>query len=334
MGMENTTRPSVAVVIPCYKVSTKILGVLSSIGPEVSRIYVVDDQCPEKTGSMVQARQQDSRVKVIFHEKNLGVGGATLTGFHAALDDGIDIAVKVDGDGQMDPALVPLITEPLLAGQADFAKGNRFHTPRNLRQMPTVRLAGNAGISFIAKLTNGYWNVMDTTNGFIGIHTSLLPFLDTDKIEKRYFFENDLLFRLSLVRAVVHEIPMLAHYGDEVSNLSVTRSLLTFPAKFFTRFWKRIFYRYFLRDFNAASLLMVLGTLLTVGGISFGLYKWHLAEQAGVTATSGTVMLAGLPVILGFQMLLYAVLFDTTAVPTQPIHQALRKQWKMEKSRK
>ncbi len=333
MGSENTLRPTVAVVIPSYRVSAKILGVLAAIGAEVDRIYVVDDQCPERSGVLVKEKSRDPRVKVIFLSQNQGVGGATLSGFQAALDDGFDIAVKLDGDGQMDPALIPLITEPLVTGQADFAKGNRFYSPKNLRQMPLIRLAGNAGISFVAKLTNGYWNVMDTTNGFIGIHTSLLPFLETDKIEKRYFFENDILFRLSLIRAVVQEMPMLAHYGDETSNLSVTKSFFTFPGKFFTRFWKRIFYRYFLRDFNAASLSMLLGTLLTVGGVAFGLYKWYLAERAGVTATSGTVMLAGLPVILGFQMLLYAVLYDTTAVPTQPIHQALRRQWKIEKSR-
>jgi len=327
----NAPLPKAAVVIPSYKVSAHILGVLSRIGPEIQRIFVVDDNCPEQTGAMVVRDCRDPRVKVIFHERNLGVGGASLTGFQAALEEGIEIAVKVDGDGQMDPALIPVLLEPLQNGNADFSKGNRFFSPRNLSGMPITRLLGNAGISFIAKLTNGYWNVMDTTNGFLAIHTSLLPYLDAEKIEKRYFFENDLLFRLGLLRAVVQEVPMVAVYGDETSNLSVSRSLFSFPLKFFVRFLKRIFYRYFLRDFNAASLLLVLGTLAMAWGAVFGAIKWYVAESAGVTATSGTVMLAGLPIILGFQMVLYAVLYDISSVPTQPIHRALLRQLRARK---
>jgi dolichol-phosphate mannosyltransferase len=322
--MGKTHQSLVAVVVPCYKVSAQICGVLNAIGPEVDKIYVVDDQCPESSGALVEQKIKDPRVKVIFLPENLGVGGATLAGFHAAFEDKVEIAVKLDGDGQMDPSLIPLLIQPLLAGQADFTKGNRFYSPRHLRQMPAIRLIGNAGISFIAKLTTGYWNVMDTTNGFIGIQTALLPFLEAERMEKRYFFENDLLFRLCLLRAVVQEVPMSAQYGEEKSNLSVSKSLLSFPLKFLTRFWSRIFYRYFLRDFNAASLMFLFGSLFTLGGALFGIYKWHVAESAGLTATSGTVMLAGLPIILGFQMLLYAILYDITTVPTQPIYPALR----------
>lgn len=322
----SSLQPKAAVVIPSFKVAAHILGVLSRIGPEVQRIFVVDDKCPENTGELVARECRDPRVKVIFHERNLGVGGASLTGFMAALDEGIEIAVKLDGDGQMNPALIPILLEPLLSGEADFAKGNRFFSPHNLSEMPAVRLLGNAAISFIAKLTTGYWNVMDTTNGFLALHTSLLPFLDVAKIERRYFFENDLLFRLGLLRAVVREVPMVAVYGDEVSNLSISRSLFSFPGKFLSRFLKRIFYRYFLRDFNVASLMLVLGSLFTVWGAVFGLYNWYVAESVGNVATSGTVMLAGLPIILGFQMLLYAVLFDITSIPVKVIHGALDRQ--------
>lgn len=314
---------SIAVVIPCYKVSAQIFGVLEAIGPEVHKIYVVDDACPQKSGALVQERNRDPRVRVVQLPKNLGVGGATLAGFQAALDDGVQIVIKLDGDGQMNPAFIPALIEPLTHGEADFSKGNRFFGPRYLKEMPLIRLIGNAGISLIAKLTTGYWNVMDTTNGYFAMHTSLLPFLEVQKLEKRYFFENDLLYRLSLLRAVVQDVPMAAIYGDEESNLSVSWSLLTFPWKFLRRFIGRIFYRYFLRDFNAASIWLVLGSVFLGWGVIFGAMKWQLSRQIGVAATSGTVMLAGLPVILGFQMLLSAVLYDLSTVPSRPIHRSL-----------
>ena len=112
-----------AVVIPCYRVREQILKVLATIEPQVTRIYVVDDQCPEQTGKFVESQIRDPRVKVLYNKTNLGVGGAVITGYRAAIQDGADILVKIDGDGQMDPSLVQLFVEPILAGRADYVKG-------------------------------------------------------------------------------------------------------------------------------------------------------------------------------------------------------------------
>lgn len=310
---------TVAVVIPCYKVKGFILGVIERIGAEVSAIYVVDDACPEQSGDFVKNNCRDPRVRVIYQPANSGVGGATIRGLEEAFREDHQIGVKIDGDGQMDPAILPRFTAPIAEGRADYTKGNRFHSPRSLTGMPKARLIGNAGLSFLSKATTGYWNVMDPTNGYFALHLALLPNLEPQKLARRYFFENDLLFRLGLVRAVVLDIPMHASYGEEKSNLSIVHSLTTFPPKFFGRLAKRIFYQYFLRDFHLGSVLLLAGGGLLGGGIAFGLYHWLLSWQSGHVASSGTVMLAALPTMLGFQMVLFTLLFDVLMVPRTPV---------------
>lgn len=310
----------IAVVIPSYRVRNKILSVIERIGPEVARVFVVDDKCPENSGKHVQENCKDPRVQVIFQEQNEGVGGATLRGFLAAEKAGCQIAVKLDGDGQMDARFIPVLVRPILEGKADYAKGNRFFSPRALQGMPKVRLLGNAGISFLAKITTGYWSTMDPTNGYVAIHTALLPLLEVEKISHRYFFENDLLFRLGLIRAAVVDVPMRALYADESSSLSVIHSLFVFPGKFAVRFLKRIFYRYFLRDFSVGSVLLVASVFLMTVGAAFGVYHWEQSAKTGALASSGTVMLAALPVLLGFQMLIFVLLYDILTVPRDPLH--------------
>jgi dolichol-phosphate mannosyltransferase len=139
---------SIAVVIPCYRVTAHVMNVIDRIGPEVSMIYAVDDACPDQSGKHILDNSKDPRVKVLFHERNKGVGGAVMTGYRAAMAADADVIVKVDGDGQMDPALIPVIARPVIDGRADYAKGNRFHSIWNVRQMPRIRLFGNAALSF------------------------------------------------------------------------------------------------------------------------------------------------------------------------------------------
>lgn len=309
----------IAVVIPSYKVKKHILHVISRIGQEVSAIYVVDDQCPEQTGTFVLEKCHDPRVKVLFHEVNQGVGGAMITGYKQALKDGHEVIVKIDGDGQMDPALLPMFVQPILDGKADYTKGNRFFHLSGVKNMPAMRLFGNALLSFVNKVVNGYWDIVDPNNGYTAIHTNVLKFLPLDKIETRYFFESDMLFRLNTVRAVVWDIPMDAMYGDEESNLRITRVLLEFPPKYFSRFIKRIFYNYFLRDFNVGSLELVCGTCLTLFGGLFGMKNALKYASLGIEAPSGTVMAAALPVILGFQLLLSALSYDISNIPRHPL---------------
>lgn len=310
----------IAVVIPSYKVKRHVLDVIKHIGPEVCRIYVVDDCCPDGSGDFVAENCSDPRVTVLRNEQNQGVGGAVMTGYLAAIEDGMDIMVKLDGDGQMDPKLIPDFVEPIVRGEADYTKGNRFFDLEEIRAMPKMRLFGNAVLSFMTKLSSGYWNLFDPTNGYTAIHREVAKHLPMKKISRRYFFETDLLFRLNTLRAVVVDVPMDAKYGDEVSNLRIGKIIGEFMAKHARNFFKRIFYNYYLRDMSLASIELPLGALLVLFGRVFGIYNWIVAASHGATTSAGTVMLSALPIILGLQLILAFLGHDISTVPTRPFH--------------
>ena len=185
--------------------------------------------------------------------------------------------------------------------------------------MPKLRVLGNTLLSFANKLISGYWDLMDPANGFTAIHRTALSAVPLDKIDPRYFFESDMLFRLNVARAVVADLPMRAVYADEKSNLRIGRVLLVFPWQYLNRFVKRLCFNYFLRDFNAGTLALLFGLLLVASGTVFGLYHWMAGDFSGTEATAGTVMLAALPVILGFQLLLFFLQFDIMSVPKRPL---------------
>jgi dolichol-phosphate mannosyltransferase len=313
----------IAVVIPSYKVTRHILDVIGRIGADCERIYVVDDGCPEGSGKHVEAECRDRRVRVIYHEQNRGVGGATLTGYRAAIADGADVIVKLDGDGQMDPALIPRLVQPILSGEADYTKGNRFYDLEGLRAMPALRLFGNAGLSFMNKLSSGYWNLFDPTNGLTAIHGKIARALPLDKLSARWFFESDMLFRLGILRAAVHDVPMPAVYADEKSSLQIHRVLFVFAWNHIRNTLKRLFYSYYLRDFSVASIELLLGPLLFGFGLWVGVAHWIEGARTGQFASSGTVMLAALPILTGVQFILAFLGYDVRNIPTHAIHRRL-----------
>jgi dolichol-phosphate mannosyltransferase len=309
----------IAVVIPCFKVRKKILAVLAKIGPEVDKIFVVDDCCPEDTGQHVVSHARDARVSVIFHEQNQGVGGAVLTGYAAAMAAGASIAVKLDGDGQMDPALIRAFIAPLERFEADYTKGNRFYSLYNVRKMPGLRLFGNTALGFMTKISSGYWRIFDPTNGYTAVRISTLKYLEFKNISKRYFFETDMLINLGSIRAVVRDIPMEAMYDDEQSSLKISDVAGYFLWHHTKETVKRITYRYFLRDFNIGSLNLFVGLLLFSFGVTFGGWQWLKSAETGIFASNGAVMIGAVPIILGFQLLLSFINYDVSAEPTIPL---------------
>lgn len=317
----------IAVIVPCYKVEKHILPLLEKIPSLVDRIYCVDDACPNGTGKLVERECRDPRVRVLYHSNNLGVGGAVKTGYRAAFEEGNDIGVKIDGDGQMDAALIPRFVDPLLKGECDYTKGNRFYSLDDTKGMPVVRLFGNAVLSFFSKLSTGYWNLFDPTNGYTAIHLSLLKALQLDKVSNRYFFESDMLFRLGINRCVVKDVIMRANYGSERSNLKVLKIFVPFLWGHFRNFNKRLFYNYYLRDFQVASIEFFLGPMLLIAGTAYAVYQWNVALETGVSATAGTVMIGALPIIIGMQFILSALGFDLQNIPKTPLHLALHEQF-------
>ena len=310
----------VAVVIPCFRVTRHILDVLSAIGPEVWRIYIVDDKCTERSGDYIEGNSKDPRVVVLRHDFNQGVGAAVMTGYRAAINDGACIIVKIDGDGQMDPALISDFIAPLLTGEADYTKGNRFFDLEQIGAMPYARIFGNAALSLLTKFSSGYWDIFDPTNGYTAIHAEVAKRLPFNKISNRYFFESDMLFRLNILRAVVVDIPMAAKYGDEVSNLKISKVISEFLLKHLRNMLKRIFYNYYLRDLTVASIQLPLGLLLMVCGVSIGAHHWLIAAELGTSTSNGIVMLAALPTLLGTQFLLAFLSYDIGNVPRRVLH--------------
>lgn len=317
-------KSTIAVVIPSYKVCKHILTVIEKIGPEVDRIYVIDDCCPDGSGDFVEGSCRDSRVSVIRHTENQGVGGAVMSGYKAAIEDGADVIVKIDGDGQMDPGLIHDFIAPIVNGEADYTKGNRFFDLEALRAMPKTRLFGNAVLSFMTKFSSGYWNLFDPTNGYTAIHSDAARHLPLSKISRRYFFETDILFRLNILRAVVVDIPMDAKYDDEVSGLKISKILGEFFVKHLRNSFKRIFYSYYLRDMSLASIELPVGVILLIFGVLFGTYSWVGSISNGLPNSSGTVMLSALPVIVGLQLVLAFLGHDINSVPDRPFHRLKR----------
>lgn len=310
----------IAVVIPCFKVCNHILNVISRIGPEICRIYTIDDCCPNASGDVIEKNCSDHRVRIIRNSENQGVGGAVLAGYQVAIDDGMEIIVKIDGDGQMDPNLIPAFVAPILAGEADYTKGNRFFDLDGIRMMPKVRLFGNAMLSFMTKLSSGYWDLFDPTNGYTAIHKDVVQRLPFNKISRRYFFETDMLFRLNTLRAVVVDIPMNAKYADEVSNLKIKKIVGEFFIKHIRNFGKRIFYNYYLRDMSLASIELPLGLLMMFFGIVFGGYHWIDSARYGLSTPVGTVILAAIPLVMGLQFILAFLAYDISSMPRRVLH--------------
>jgi glycosyltransferase involved in cell wall biosynthesis len=315
--------PAIAVVIPAYKAATHIRTVLANIPQFIRHVIVVDDGSPDDTTELVSA-WADPRVRLVSLSRNHGVGGAVLTGYDVALKLGAEIIVKMDSDDQMDPSyLLPLIM-PIFLGEADYAKGNRFLNARQLKKMPFMRRLGNIGLSFFTKLSSGYWNVFDPTNGYTAIHASVISLIDRTAIAHRYFFESSMFLELGLLRAVVQDVYIPARYAGEVSYLSKRKALMEFPWRLIRGFLRRLWVQHFVCDFGIFSILFTFGLLMLSFGLTFGIYHLIHSAQLGIATPTGTIMLAVLPIILGVQFLLQCILLDVQNVPKIPIHPKLK----------
>lgn len=310
----------IAAVIPCYRVEREITSVIASLPRYIKHIIVVDDASPDATAELVmKSAIKDRRIILIQHERNQGVGGAMLTGFRKALELEAQVVVKIDGDGQMDPADLPDLLNPLIHNEADYAKGNRFRDFQALQKMPLVRRIGNMALGFLTKAATGYWNIFDPTNGFVAINAHVLAQLPLNKIDRSYFFETSMLAHLYLLGAVVRDVPMPARYRGEVSNLSIHRTLLDFPFKLLRVFARRLILKNLIYDFSMTSIYLLTGIPLLLFGLIFGIIKWVDYASRNLPAPTGTVMLPTLSVLVGIQFLIAAIEIDLRSTPRSPI---------------
>jgi glycosyltransferase involved in cell wall biosynthesis len=304
----------IAVVVPAYNVENQIGEVLRTVKSFVDHIIVVDDASTDQTYFRAKD-SEDKRVIVLRHSDNQGVGGAMVTGFRMAMKLDANVVIKIDGDGQMDVLHLKRLIEPLISDGYSYAKGNRFLHSYDLEKMPKVRLLGNFSMTFLTKLASGYWHIFDPQNGFIAIRVDALEDLDFNRIAKRYFFENDMLVNLNVHNHRVKDVAMPAIYGNESSSMRIHRVLFSFPFYLFRRFWYRIYQKYVLRDFSPIALFLFLGLPLVLWGAGFGAYIWWRGLTAGEPATAGTVMLGVLPFLVGFELLLQAMILDIHETP-------------------
>ena len=304
----------VAVAIPAYRAAKTVGGVVASLPAWIDFVVVVNDASPDDTAAALEAIK-DPRLTVIHHDKNRGVGGAMITAFRKVIDLGADVVVKLDSDGQMDPTEIGRLLDAIAKGGFDYAKGNRFLHSEALESMPKHRLIGSLALTFLTKLASGYWHIFDPQNGFIACRVDVLKHIDLDSITSSYFFENDMLVHLNILQRRVTDIPMPARYGTEQSSMRIWRIMVSFPIRLFFRFWKRIYQRYVLRDFSPVAVFLSLGLPMLLWGPGFGAYAWYQSATSGIVTTAGTVMIAALPLIIGFQLVLQAIVLDIQSTP-------------------
>lgn len=315
----NDIERSIWVVLPCYNVAEHIKGVVSSVPAYVSGIVAVNDASKDQTLILLEELKSDPRIHILHNQINLGVGGSTKRGFEYAFNHGAEIVVKIDGDGQMNPSNIVDLVEPIIGKRADYVKGNRFINTDQVIAMPKLRLVGNLALSFLTKLSSGYWEIFDPNNGFVAISKRAFNLIPPGKVDNRYFFESDMLFRLHLARAVIQDVPIPTSYGSEISGLSEVKSVFEFGYKHYRNFLKRILIEYYLRDFNLGSLQLPLGLGLSLFGGVYGVTNFIHFQALNLQTPTGTQILVAMSLLSGLQLLLSFFAFDISNSPKKPI---------------
>jgi glycosyltransferase involved in cell wall biosynthesis len=300
---------SLAAVIPAYRAAASITDLVQRIPEYTDWIIIVDDASPDDLYEVV-CKIPNQRVILLRHESNQGVGGATVTGFKKALELGAELIAKVDADGQMDPQYLDRFVRMVTVHGCDYVKANRFGHFAALKSMPMARLIGNILLTFLTKMASGCWNVFDSQNGYVLITRKILCALNLDRIDRGYSFENSMLINLNIVRARIGEVYLPTRYGDEVSSMSLWRIVSTFPFYLFRGFLYRIYHKYLFRSLSPFALLFGFGLVAMAWGTVWGGYAWLQSFRSGVVATTGTIILALLPLLLGWSSLLQALVLD------------------------
>ena len=299
---------NVAVVVPAHNEERLISRVIETMPDLVDRIIIVDDASTDRTSENARLAGDD-RVDVITLDRNLGVGGAIMSGHRRVLDGESDVAVIMAGDAQMDPAYLPNLLDPIADGIALFTKANRFYGPGTFEGMPKTRILGNVALSFLTKMASGYWNLFDPQNGYTAIHRRALERLPLDRIAQRYDFENDLLIQLNILRVPARDVPVPAVYGDEVSGMRLMHVGPRIALRLWRGFWHRMWWKYVLQSFSAVALMFFSGLFALAIGAAVGVFV--LVNTLGPpVASPGTVLLSVAPTLTGIHLLIMAMWLD------------------------
>jgi len=305
---------SVAVVVPAYNEENLIGRTIETMPDFVDHIVVVDDASADGTARVVRdycdRPAWQSRLLLLRHDENQGVGGAIATGYKWCRDHDVDVAVVMAGDGQMDPADLPALLEPVVSGQADYAKGNRLFSGDAWHIIPRVRYLGNSMMSLLTKIASGYWHIADSQSGYTAINRGALHTLDWDHMYRRYGQPNDLLVRLNIYNFRVVDVPVRPIYNiGEKSGVKPLRMIPRLSWLLFKLFLFRMVQKYVIRDFHPLVFFYALSFFLL--GLCFPLagrlvYFWALDGYIPRINALALMFSA----ISGLQSLFFAMWFD------------------------
>ena len=260
---------SICVVVPAYNEAKQIGKVIETMPDYVDRIVIIDDFSSDDTIKTVKQYQQDNdRIVLIEHDGNQGCGGTLATGYIWASDNGFDVAVRMDGDGQMDPDDLTALLDPVVEGKADYSKGNRLFTGEAYKKIPKIRYFGNAFLSLLTKIASGYWNVADSQSGYTVINKHALNTIDWNAMYKRYGQPNDLLVRLNIYNFRVTDVPVEPVYNiGESSGIKIRKVVFTIFWMLMKMFLWRMKEKYIIRDFHPLIFFYAFGGLFSLSTI-------------------------------------------------------------------
>ena len=305
---------TLAVVVPCYNEATQIHKVTGTMPEYVDHVIVVDDCSTDGTAGVVaELARSDSRIVLERHAVNQGVGGAIATGYRWARDHGIDVAVVMAGDAQMDPANMPALLDPVVEGRADYSKGNRLVTGEAFRTIPKVRYYGNAALSLATKIASGYWNVSDSQSGYTAIGLRAMQAIEWDDMYRRYGQPNDLLVRLNVANLRVVDVEVRPVYNvGEKSGIKIHRALFTIGWLVTRMFFWRLKEKYIIRDFHPLVFFYLFGVLMLLVSAAFlvriALLWWQVGAAPELSALAFMFAFS-----IGFNSIGFAMWFDFEA---------------------
>jgi len=302
---------SICVVVPAYNEESQISKVFDTMPDYVDHIVVIDDKSTDNTALEIERYQKvNQRIVLLKHKKNRGVGGAIATGYKWARDNKIDVTAVMAGDGQMDPDDLESVIKPLVAGVADYSKGNRLFFGDAWNMIPHYRYMGNAFLSLLTKIASGYWHVADSQSGYTAISWMALNRIDLNSIYKDYGMPNDLLIKLNQFDFRVSDVHIRPVYNiGEKSGIKLMRVIPRISWLLFKGFWRRLFFKYVIKDFHPLIFFYILSFLLLVASFPLTFRLFFIWATTGNIPDINAMALI-FTSISGLQTLFFAMWFD------------------------
>ena len=302
---------SIGVVVPAYNESSQIAKVIETIPGFVDKVIVVDDASNDNTAEIVeQYRHKSDKLEIIRHDTNQGVGGAIASGYKFARDLGLEVTAVMAGDGQMDPCELEKIVTPIVEDSADYVKGNRLFYGDAWKMIPHYRYLGNSFLSLMTKIASGYWHIADSQSGYTAISLVALKRIDLDTIYKDYGMPNDLLIKLNQHDFRVRDVHIKPVYNvGEKSGIKLRRVIPHISWILFKGFWRRLFFKYVIRDFHPLIFFYLLSFILLTSSFPLAVRLFYIwIKRANIPDMNALALIFTL--ISGLQTLFFGMWFD------------------------